>query len=203
MTAFEKVKLNLRLLGEDIRDFFFKLQPRYMDRYQPNLDLSRQKDNDVVPFNPNKVKPGRDYFNGNFFTLLIIFFYNLIFYKAITGASNIADNAAAIQFDHFTVTQVFILLTLMLMMMVERMLYRTRNNNWVKEPHHNSQVNSQWDWAKHTLTFKLVIYSFLVIYLHVYAGFVMPAQQGIRLSKNTALLINYLLWVLHFAYAAL
>lgn len=139
MTAFEKVKFNFKLLGENIRDFFYKLQPRYMERVQPNLDLRRQNDNGVVHFNPNKVKPGRDYFNGNFFTLLIIFFYNLIFYKSITGASNIADNAAAIQLDHFTVTQVLLLLTLMLMMMVERMLYRTRkNNNWVTQPHLNS-----------------------------------------------------------------
>jgi hypothetical protein len=31
------------------------------------------------------VKPGSDYFNGNFFSLLIIFLYSLFWFKHITG----------------------------------------------------------------------------------------------------------------------
>lgn len=93
-----------------------------------------------------------------------------------------------------------ILLSLMLMMMFERMLYRTRKNNWESQA---SQSSSKWDWAKHTLTIKLILYTFLVIWVHVYAGFQMPSQQGIRFSKNKALLVNYLLWCCHFVYAGL
>lgn len=82
----------------------------------------------MVVFNPNKVKPGRDYFNGNFFTLMLLFFYTLLFQKSITGA-HISEESKAIDFDHFTSSQVILLLSLMLMMMVERMLYRTRKHN--------------------------------------------------------------------------
>lgn len=116
-----------RYTGKTIRDFFFKLLPRYMDRIQPNRDLRTQKTEPVVFLNPNKVKPGRDYFNGNFFTLLIIFFYTLLFQKSITGAQS-GEETRAIDFDHFTIAQVVLLFTLMLIMMVERMLYRTRKN---------------------------------------------------------------------------
>ena len=152
-------------------------------------------------FNPNKVKPGKDFFNGNFFTLLIIFFYTLIFYKSITGEHISSEASNFVDLDHFTVTQVLLLLGLMLMMMLERMLYRTRkNNNWVTQPHLSGQ---SWDLAKHTLTFKLVLYVLLVIFVHIFIGFVMPARQGIKLSQNIALFINYLLWMCHFLYAAL
>lgn len=79
-------------------------------------------------FNPNTVKPGQDYFNGNFFTLLLIFFYQLLFQKHITGQKN-SEEAKTIDFDHFTVAQVFMLLVLMILMMIERMLYRMRKNS--------------------------------------------------------------------------
>ena len=62
-----------------LKDFFLKLQPRYMDKIQPNRDLRKNADTPVVPMNPNEVKPGQDFFNGNFFTLLVIFFYTLMF----------------------------------------------------------------------------------------------------------------------------
>ena len=93
-----------------------------------------------------------------------------------------------------------LLLSLMLMMMFERMLYRTRKNNGETQ---SSQNALKWDWAKHTITIKLFLYAFLVIWIHVYAGFIMPSQQGIRFSKNKALLFNYLLWCLHLVFAGL
>ena len=151
--------------------------------------------------NPNKVKPGKDFFSGNLFTLMLIFVYTLLFQKHITGA-RLADQSRAIDFDHFTVAQVGILLALMIMMMVERMLYRTRKSH-NKEALNAGSSGERWDWTKHTLTFKLVIYVLLVAWVHIYGGFVMPAKQGIRLSKNPALLVNYLLWVCHFIFAGL
>ena len=48
-----------------------------MDRIQPNRDLRSSEQE--VKFDHTKVKPGRDYFNGNFFTLMLIFFYTLLF----------------------------------------------------------------------------------------------------------------------------
>lgn len=57
-----------------------------MNMVQPNRDLRSQTTNETVLFNPNKVKPGRDYFNGNFFTLMVLFIYTLLFQKSITGA---------------------------------------------------------------------------------------------------------------------
>ena len=46
------------------------------------------------------------------------------------------------------------------------------------------------------------LYVLIVIYVHVYLGFYLPYEQGAKLSKNIALLINYLLWVCHFAFAS-
>lgn len=134
---------------------------------------------------------------------MIIFFYTLLFQKSITGA-HISDESKAIDFDHFTVAQVIILLSLMLFMMVERMLYRTRKNSMMETPSHQRQADKDtMDWSKHTLTLKLILYIVLVIWVHIYTGFVMPSKQGIKLSKNIALLFNYLLWICHFAFAAL
>ena len=194
MTFWERTKFIFSYSTTGIKNFFLKIQPRYMDKLQPNRDL-RKINSHPVPFNPNKVKPGKDYFNGNFFTLLIIFFYVLIFQKHITGQK--ANKT--IEFDHFTVSQVFLLLILMILMMVERMLYRARKNtNW-----ENSQNSTHGEWSKHALTFKILLYAGLVVYVHVWIGFVLPARQKIKLSKNPALLIDYLLWVAHFAFAAL
>lgn len=86
MTSWEKFKSNAASTWQSMSDFFYKLQPRYMDRIQPNRDLRTQKTDATVVFNPIKVKPGRDYFNGNFFTLMVLFFYTLLFEKSITGA---------------------------------------------------------------------------------------------------------------------
>lgn len=50
-----------------------------MEKVQPNRDMRKMHDAPTVVFDPNTVKPGKDYFNGNFFTLLLIFFYQLLF----------------------------------------------------------------------------------------------------------------------------
>lgn len=42
LTFWQKVKFRFARLGGAIADFFFKLQPRYMDRIQPNRDLRTQ-----------------------------------------------------------------------------------------------------------------------------------------------------------------
>ena len=73
-----------------------------MNVIQPNHDLRTLNTDATVLFNANKVKPGKDYFNGNFFSLMVLFIYTLLFQKSITGA-HISEQSKAIDFDHFTV----------------------------------------------------------------------------------------------------
>lgn len=53
------------------------------------------------------------------------------------------------------------------------------------------------------MTIKLGIYLFLSVFVHVQCGFYFPIKQGIKLNNNLSLLIYYMLWVLHLAYAGL
>ena len=92
----------MQRVWETTRDFFYKIQPRYMNVIQPNQDLRTLSADATVLFNANKVKPGQDYFNGNFFSLMILFLYTLLFQKSITGA-HIGEQSKTIDFDHFTV----------------------------------------------------------------------------------------------------
>jgi hypothetical protein len=57
-----------------------------------------------VEFDSKRYKPGRDYFNGTFYTLLAIFFYTLLFFKNIVGMSgqDLADGTE-IDLNHFTI----------------------------------------------------------------------------------------------------
>ena len=96
-----------------------------------NIDVRSKAEEPLVPFNARKAKPGRDYFTGNFFSLLAIAFYTLFFFKNITGyiPSNQAG-AVSLQLNHFTSYQVLALFGLFSLMLVERMLYRSRKYNW-------------------------------------------------------------------------
>jgi hypothetical protein len=172
--------------------------------------MRTQVDRPAKQFNVNKVKPGKDYFNGNFFSLLAIFLYSLFFFRHITGVKGNAE-LTNIDLDHFSTGQVLVLFGLMVLMLIERMLYRTRTNRkWTSEPSANqpdiengSQSDDYMDFAMHTLTLKLVIYAVLVLAVHVQIGFLLPIPQGVKLAKNGSLMTYYFLWVLHFVFAAL
>ena len=82
---FGKVWYDIKEYGNGWRDFGLKLLPRYMPENYENPDLRTKYQKPVVPFNANKIKPGNDYFNGNFFTLMFIFFYTLCFFRGIKG----------------------------------------------------------------------------------------------------------------------
>jgi hypothetical protein len=200
----------LTLCVSNVTSFFFKLQPRYLPRVQANLDMRTQHEVQVTQFNVNKVKPGTDYFNGNFFSLLVLFVYSLFFWRHLTGVYRNAE-LTKIDLDHFTSGQVLVLFTIMMLMLIERMLYRTRTNKkWSNEPAANQpdiESGGRWDdlydLATHTLTVKIVLYAFLVIIFHVQIGFTMPISQGVKLDKNTSLTIYYFLWVTHFVFAGL
>jgi hypothetical protein len=49
--------------------------------------------------NVKKVKPGKDYFTESFFSLLLVFFYNLFFYRNIMGESSATGTAALSRFS--------------------------------------------------------------------------------------------------------
>lgn len=91
-----------------------------------------------------------------------------MFYKSLTGqiVMTKVDDVAIL--DHFSSPQVLLLFVLMLLMMVERMLYRTRKNQ-VDEASGN-------EWFMHTLTVKLVIYAVIVAFVHFQCGFYFPVN---------------------------
>ena len=173
-----------------------------MEKNQQNLDLRTQEDTPTIPFKYNKVKPGQDYFSGNFFTLLVLFIYTLLFYRSITGQVTMDKIESVALLDNFSSSQVLLLFLFMTLMMIERMLYRTRTNQSLQ----NMGGNDAWitnEWAQHTLTMKLMIYVTLVLFVHIQCGFYFPIKQGIKLNNNLSLLFYYMLWVLHLVYASL
>ena len=169
-----------------------------------NIDIRSRSDEPSVPFNARKAKPGRDFFAGNFFTLLLISFYILFFFKNITGYVSSSQagggGAVSLQLNHFTSHQVLSLFGLFLLMLVERMLYRSRKYNW---QHQEGTDHNEDEFTKHALSVKLGIYVVLVVMIHFLLGFYLPIKQGTTLHQHTALWIFYLMWVAHFLYAGL
>ena len=53
-----------------------------MDSRQKNRDLRTQTSMPFIAHNVKRVKPGKDFFSANFFTLLLILCFNLFFYKS-------------------------------------------------------------------------------------------------------------------------
>ena len=104
----------------------------------------------------------------------MLFIYSLFFWRHITGVYRNAE-LAIIDLDHFTSGQVLVLFTIMMLMLIERMLYRTRTNKkWSNEPSANQpdiENGGRWDdlydLATHTLTVKIVVYAILVIIFHM------------------------------------
>jgi len=70
-----------------------------------------------------QVKPGRDYFTESFFTLFVIFLFTLVYWKQINGFSSQID------LNHFTTGQVILLFALLILLLLERMLYRARSED--------------------------------------------------------------------------
>ena len=64
--------------------------PAYIAPQQKNLDLRTQEALPYVKHKFTKIKPGKGYFTQIFFTLLILLFFTLFFYKSITGESKTA-----------------------------------------------------------------------------------------------------------------
>ena len=69
-----------------------------MDSKQKNFDMRTQAEIPKVAHNVKRVKPGRDYFSANFFSLLLLLFYNLFFYSSYTTDSTHAEALSSINF---------------------------------------------------------------------------------------------------------
>lgn len=159
-----------------------------------------------MPFNPSKVKPGRDYFNGNFFTLLAVVVYLLFFYKKLTGEDVSGKLQENLVLNHFTTWQTLTLFALMCIMLIERMLYRSRKTSWFSNETGvvmNPEFSNEDEFSKHTLAVKLILYLIEVLVIHIVIAFKLPIQQGTTLWSHGSLLVFYFLWVAHWVYAAL
>jgi hypothetical protein len=99
----------------------------YMDRKQRNLDNRERMSNPYITHKVKKVKPGGDYFTQIFIVLCIIFLYSLIYWKNISGEEkNQGFKEATNSLERFSALQTISLLVIILLMVGERMLYRSR-----------------------------------------------------------------------------
>lgn len=163
--------------------------------------------------NIKRVKPGKDYFAQSFTLLVLIFVFNLFFFRQLTQAASQANssNTLQLQLQRFSIPQVAILFFLLLLMMVERMLYRARQVDSSHRDGHGLKIGRAQSGilGRHQLTIKFAIHVFLVILVHVQLGFIVPrhfsnnSNSIITLSTSTPLLIYYLLFVAYFIASAL
>lgn len=79
-----------------------KLLPTNMKPYQKNLDLRTQNEMPLIHHSAKQVKPGKDFFASNFFSLLLIFVFNLFFYRNVTGDDK-SGSLANISLDRFSI----------------------------------------------------------------------------------------------------
>jgi len=78
--------------------------------------------------------------------------------------------------NHFSIIQVIILFGLLILMQVERMLYRMRIEL------DGGQRDGEFDINKHALAIKASIYAILVMTIHVVLGFTLPLGQNTSLD---------------------
>lgn len=162
--------------------------PQYMDRKQKNLDARENNLHPFITHKMKKVKPGGDYFTEIFIVLMIIFLLTVIYWKNIAGETknqNIAE--ATNSLDRFSIAQTISLFIILLLIIVERMLYRARyvdprdeEGKYCTMPEARSPKQERKKQKlksfgmRHTLTVKLVIYYVLIFAIHIYCGFIIP-----------------------------
>ncbi|TNV87609.1 hypothetical protein FGO68_gene11570 [Halteria grandinella] len=188
----DKLVFNIKHQAKRFNKFLMRVLPVYMKTLQANRDTRTNEDEIYVLHNVKRVKPGKDYFNQSFFSLLLIFVYNLFFFRSWTGQTH-ASALSSANLQRFSVSQVAVLFFILTLMMVERMLYRVRQTE-------NERQNSL---SKHQLAIKLVIHVILVVYVHIDIGLVVPKHNNITFDKKFPLVLMYLLWVYYFIQSAL
>jgi hypothetical protein len=98
-----------------------------MNRKQKNIDSRKRNANPYISHKFLKVKPGEDYFTPIFFILLTIIIYTLIYWKNISGEDKAQSfGEATVSLDRFSTIQVACLFLILVLLLLERMLYRAR-----------------------------------------------------------------------------
>lgn len=158
------------------------------------------------------MKPGKDYFAASFFTLILILSLNLFFYRNITGIANMNSASEALNglnLQKFSIPQVTTLFIVLLLMMVERMLYRARGHHTQQSAYTAAVSQSKEDnitlVGKHQLAIKLVIHVVLVLYVHYELCMILPRDSLSLLtpSKRLPLIFYYLIWLYYFTLSSL
>lgn len=78
-----------------------------MDDKQRNFNILKQEEKPEIVHKVNKVKPGRDYFNGNFYSLLCLFFYALLFWRRMIDGSLDEDDETDVYNESNYTTNIF------------------------------------------------------------------------------------------------
>lgn len=124
---YEKAWYNVKKFAYQIANFYGKVLPQYMHRKQKNLDARHRMGHPFITHKFKKVKPGKDYFTPIFFILLLVVVLTLIYWKNISGEDKAQSfGAATLSLDRFSAVQVITLLMILILLLLERMLYRAR-----------------------------------------------------------------------------
>ena len=83
--VFGKLLIIIKHNAKRVKYFFLKLLPNYLEIQQRNLDVRTQDEIPFIIHQSKRVKPGKDYFTANFFSLLMILFFNLFWYRSVVG----------------------------------------------------------------------------------------------------------------------
>jgi len=159
-----------------------------MDRKQENIDTREKHLHPYITHKLKKVKPGGDYFTETFIVLMVIFLLTVVYWKNIAGETKNQNFAEATNsLDRFSIAQTISLFIILLLIIIERMLYRARyvdprdgEGKYCTMPdQRNPKIERKKQKLKttgirHTLTLKLVIYYVLIFAIHVYCGFIIP-----------------------------
>ena len=78
-----------------------------MDDKQRNFNILTQTEKPEIDHKVNKVKPGRDYFNGNFYSLLSLFFYSLFFWRKMIDGTVDDDDVSNVYTESNYTTNIF------------------------------------------------------------------------------------------------
>jgi hypothetical protein len=197
--AFGVVSFHMKDSMNTAQAFFYKLMPSYMPKEVKNLDTRTNGSQQTVAHKHQKVKPGQDYFSQSFFWLLIILTYSLLCFKNITGEDVQGVSYASLQ--RFSTSQAASLFSILAIMMVERMLYRS--NQMAKQEGSQTQLADPSYLARHQVAIKLVLHLLLAVAFHVLLGFIIPISNASPMSSNFSLSFMYLLCMAYMYTSAL
>ena len=114
-------------MWDEVKYYFFNIMPEYLKSIQPNSDVRSLEDRPYFRHNYRYIKPGKDLYNLSFFIMLIIFFYDLIFFSRIIGKTTdkIGESFSK---QRFSVGLIYLIVIQLAWIILERVLYRLRSS---------------------------------------------------------------------------